>query len=198
MAGTRLLAGRGLAPAAPGRAHARGLAARVVAKAEGGGKANKSKGKKDEGGEWGLCGPPRRAGARGGDAGGRGARRRQRVACGGAQRAAAERRRAPRARPRACMRPPRPPPGRRRHGFIAAASLQRLHSAHRGPALTPLPLFTPTCKGPYSATVKVPVTDFSMRANAVVREPEIQSYWAQQRVYESLVTENPGVSRAVC
>jgi isoleucyl-tRNA synthetase len=42
----------------------------------------------------------------------------------------------------------------------------------------------------------VPVTDFSMRANAVVREPEIQSYWAQQRVYESLVEDNPGVSAA--
>jgi hypothetical protein len=52
MAGTRLLAARGLAPPALGRAAAqRGLCARVVAKAEGGGKGNKSKGKKEEGGE---------------------------------------------------------------------------------------------------------------------------------------------------
>lgn len=49
MAGTRLLGSRGLAPAL-GRVQ-RGLAAHVVAKAEGGGKANKSKGKKDEGGK---------------------------------------------------------------------------------------------------------------------------------------------------
>lgn len=47
--------------------------------------------------------------------------------------------------------------------------------------------------GPYSATVKVPVTEFSLRANSVVREPEIQSYWAQNRVYESLAESNPGV-----
>lgn len=28
--------------------------------------------------------------------------------------------------------------------------------------------------GPYSATVTLPVTDFSLRANSVVREPQIQ------------------------
>jgi hypothetical protein len=50
------------------------------------------------------------------------------------------------------------------------------------------------CAGPYTATVKVPVTEFSLRANSVVREPEIQSYWAQNRVYESLAETNTGVS----
>jgi hypothetical protein len=54
----------------------------------------------------------------------------------------------------------------------------------------------PPPPGPYTATVKVPVTEFSMRANSVVREPEIQSYWAQRGVYENLVESNPGVSRA--
>jgi hypothetical protein len=49
MVGTRLLGARAFAPAL-GRTQ-RGLAAHVVAKAAGGGKANKSKGKKDEGGE---------------------------------------------------------------------------------------------------------------------------------------------------
>lgn len=51
IAGTRLLGSRGFAPAL-GRVQ-RGFAAPVVAKAEqqGGGKGNKSKGKKDEGGE---------------------------------------------------------------------------------------------------------------------------------------------------
>ena len=29
--------------------------------------------------------------------------------------------------------------------------------------------------GPYSATVKLPVTEFSLRANSAEREPEIQS-----------------------
>jgi hypothetical protein len=31
-----------------------------------------------------------------------------------------------------------------------------------------------------------------MRANATVREPEIQAYWADRRVYESLAESNPG------
>ncbi|MGA1602439.1 MAG: isoleucine--tRNA ligase [Prochlorothrix sp.] len=31
-----------------------------------------------------------------------------------------------------------------------------------------------------------------MRANAVVREPEIQQYWQDQRIYERLSQENPG------
>lgn len=48
--------------------------------------------------------------------------------------------------------------------------------------------------GPYSPTVKVPVTEFSLRANSVAREPEVQQYWAQHHVYESLVEGNPGVS----
>lgn len=31
-----------------------------------------------------------------------------------------------------------------------------------------------------------------MRANAKVREPEIQAFWAQQRLYERLSQQNPG------
>jgi len=46
--------------------------------------------------------------------------------------------------------------------------------------------------GPYSSTVRLPVTDFNMRANSVVREPQIQAFWAEQRVYEELAANNPG------
>lgn len=46
--------------------------------------------------------------------------------------------------------------------------------------------------GPYSNTVNLPQTDFSQRANAVVREPELQALWKQDRVYERLSRENPG------
>ncbi|MEM8604433.1 MAG: isoleucine--tRNA ligase, partial [Cyanobacteria bacterium P01_H01_bin.121] len=35
-------------------------------------------------------------------------------------------------------------------------------------------------------------TDFSMRANSVAREPEIQQFWADRQIYERLATENPG------
>lgn len=42
--------------------------------------------------------------------------------------------------------------------------------------------------------MRLPTTDFSLRANSVVREPEIQKFWSEQQVYESLVQNNPGVS----
>jgi hypothetical protein len=38
------------------------------------------------------------------------------------------------------------------------------------------------------------VTEFNLRANSVVREPQIQAFWEQQQVYERLAAENPGVS----
>ncbi|KAF8061391.1 ileS [Scenedesmus sp. PABB004] len=46
--------------------------------------------------------------------------------------------------------------------------------------------------GPYSPTVTTPVTEFSLRANSVVREPQIQEHWAARDVYERLASQNPG------
>jgi isoleucyl-tRNA synthetase len=46
--------------------------------------------------------------------------------------------------------------------------------------------------GPYSNTVNLPLTEFSQRANAAVREPELQAQWSKDRVYERLSRENPG------
>lgn len=45
--------------------------------------------------------------------------------------------------------------------------------------------------GPYSDTVNLPQTEFSQRANATKREPELQEFWASNRVYERLSRENP-------
>lgn len=45
--------------------------------------------------------------------------------------------------------------------------------------------------GPYSDTVNLPQTDFSQRANASKREPELQDFWASTRVYERLSRGNP-------
>ncbi len=58
----------------------------------------------------------------------------------------------------------------------------------------------PTCaevnpvteSGRYKNTVRLPQTQFDMRANAVKREPELQSFWAQAQVYEQLSQTNPG------
>ena len=42
----------------------------------------------------------------------------------------------------------------------------------------------------YKDTVNLPQTDFNMRANAVVREPELQEFWAENQIYEQLSQNN--------
>ena len=42
----------------------------------------------------------------------------------------------------------------------------------------------------YKETVNLPQTDFSMRANAVQREPELQQFWAENQIYEQLSQNN--------
>ncbi|MGB2926851.1 MAG: class I tRNA ligase family protein, partial [Limnothrix sp.] len=44
----------------------------------------------------------------------------------------------------------------------------------------------------YKKTVNLPKTKFDMRANAPKKEPEIQKFWQEQQIYETLATENPG------
>ncbi|NJR68078.1 MAG: isoleucine--tRNA ligase [Synechococcales cyanobacterium CRU_2_2] len=44
----------------------------------------------------------------------------------------------------------------------------------------------------YKDTINLLKTDFSMRANATQREPEIQAFWAEREIYERLSQDNPG------
>ncbi|MCC5897141.1 MAG: isoleucine--tRNA ligase [Phormidium sp. BM_Day4_Bin.17] len=44
----------------------------------------------------------------------------------------------------------------------------------------------------YKDTVNLPQTEFSMRANAVVREPELQTFWDNRKIYQKLSQTNPG------
>ncbi len=44
----------------------------------------------------------------------------------------------------------------------------------------------------YKDTVNLPQTKFDMRANAVKREPEIQKFWEDNKIYDRLSQENPG------
>lgn len=44
----------------------------------------------------------------------------------------------------------------------------------------------------YKSTVNLPQTDFSMRANSIKREPELQAFWEENRIYENLSEYNPG------
>ncbi len=46
----------------------------------------------------------------------------------------------------------------------------------------------------YKDTLNLLQTPFAMRANAKAREPAIQAFWAEQRVYERLSQQNPGES----
>ncbi|MCU0535072.1 MAG: isoleucine--tRNA ligase [Hydrococcus sp. Prado102] len=43
----------------------------------------------------------------------------------------------------------------------------------------------------YKDTVNLPKTRFDMRANAKVREPELQKFWAENQIYENLSQNNP-------
>ncbi|MEM8831796.1 MAG: class I tRNA ligase family protein, partial [Cyanobacteria bacterium P01_G01_bin.19] len=42
----------------------------------------------------------------------------------------------------------------------------------------------------YKETVNLPQTKFSMRANSVQREPELQKFWAENQIYEQLSQNN--------
>ncbi|MFM7441064.1 MAG: isoleucine--tRNA ligase [Snowella sp.] len=43
----------------------------------------------------------------------------------------------------------------------------------------------------YKDTVNLPQTKFDMRANATKREPEIQQFWQDEQIYETLSQQNP-------
>ncbi|MGF1513688.1 MAG: isoleucine--tRNA ligase [Elainellaceae cyanobacterium] len=49
-----------------------------------------------------------------------------------------------------------------------------------------------TKAGTYKDTVNLPQTSFDMRANAIKREPELQAFWAERQIYETLSQNNPG------
>ncbi|WJI27875.1 isoleucine--tRNA ligase [Thermosynechococcus sp. B3] len=44
----------------------------------------------------------------------------------------------------------------------------------------------------YKDTVNLPQTTFEMRANAATREPQLQAFWTQHQIYETLQQTNPG------
>ena len=46
--------------------------------------------------------------------------------------------------------------------------------------------------GKYSKTVNLPLTKFDQRANSVVREPEIQKFWDDEKIYEKIYESNKG------
>lgn len=51
---------------------------------------------------------------------------------------------------------------------------------------------TVTESGSYKDTVNLPKTNFEMRANAIKREPEIQKFWEENKIYDRLFENNPG------
>lgn len=49
-------------------------------------------------------------------------------------------------------------------------------------------------EGKYKHTVDLPKTTFGMRANALVREPEIQKLWDDHQVFKRVADKNDGVN----
>ncbi len=49
-----------------------------------------------------------------------------------------------------------------------------------------------TAPASYKDTVNLPQTQFDMRANAPKREPEIQQFWTDHQIYQTLSEGNPG------
>ena len=50
----------------------------------------------------------------------------------------------------------------------------------------------PSDASAYKDTLNLLETPFNMRANAKVREPELQAFWAEQQIYQRLCSDNPG------
>ena len=51
----------------------------------------------------------------------------------------------------------------------------------------------PSDASAHKDTLNLLKTPFNMRANARVREPELQAFWAEQRIYERLISpDRPG------
>ncbi len=50
----------------------------------------------------------------------------------------------------------------------------------------------PSDASAYKDTLNLLETPFNMRANAKVREPELQAFWAEQQIYQRLCRDNPG------
>jgi hypothetical protein len=48
--------------------------------------------------------------------------------------------------------------------------------------------------GKYKHTVDLPKTTFGLRANSVVREPELQKLWEENQVLKRVSEKNTGVS----
>jgi isoleucyl-tRNA synthetase len=47
-------------------------------------------------------------------------------------------------------------------------------------------------KGKYDSTLNLPQTEFPMRANLPIREPEILKYWQEIDIYRQIQAKNHG------
>ena len=44
----------------------------------------------------------------------------------------------------------------------------------------------------YKSTVRLPLTDFPMKGNLPVKEPEILRQWDDKKIYQKMVAKNKG------
>lgn len=85
------------------------------------------------------------------------------------------------------------------HGLSVSRCAVPAHASHLARVPTLLLAEKPAPKGkkdgpdgPYRTSVLLPSTSFSQRANSVTREPELQKWWHDQAIYESLRDTNTG------
>lgn len=84
------------------------------------------------------------------------------------------------------------------HGLSVSRGVVPAQASHLARVPTLLLAETPKGKkkdgpdGPYRTSVLLPSTSFSQRANSVTREPELQKWWHDQAIYESLRDTNTG------
>ena len=84
-------------------------------------------------------------------------------------------------------------------GGFAGAPQPLLHRTTRAPAASRSAGAAIYCKkkddednSPYRSSVLLPDTSFNQRAMSVTREPELQKFWEDERIYEELAENNPG------
>lgn len=51
--------------------------------------------------------------------------------------------------------------------------------------------------GKYKHTIDLPKTAFGLRANSVIREPELQRLWDENQVFKRVVGRNTGVTSSL-
>ncbi|EFJ15757.1 hypothetical protein SELMODRAFT_445517 [Selaginella moellendorffii] len=74
----------------------------------------------------------------------------------------------------------------------SSGAMLGLHSFPRSPVLAAAKNAGKQPDSRYKGTIELPQTKFSLKANSVTREPEIQRFWEQKQLLETITQKNQG------